>query len=157
MVSRHATSLVCMLLFSFSLSNRLVAQEKSNNNDATVVQDSQAKKTRMNKKPPQPFQWVNQLSKSESRLPNLKHATFESPSLQVEVGYCIYLPKEYAAKENVEKRYPVVYYLHGGRPGSERKSIRLVRHIDQHISSGSVSPMIYVFVNGGSGKPLQHA
>lgn len=68
-----------------------------------------------------------------------------------QVGYCIYLPPEYETES--EKRFPVVYYLHGGRPGSELKSIKLAKFIHGHIETGKVAPMIYVFVNGG---PVSH-
>ena len=52
-----------------------------------------------------------------------------------------------------DRRYPVVYYLHGGRPGSETKSVRLASYIHQHLQAKEVPPMIYVFVNGG---PVSH-
>ena len=97
---------------------------------------------------PQPFRWVNPLTR---KLPGLQHATFRSPSMGVEAGYCIYLPPQY--EQEPARRFPVVYYLHGGRPGSETRSIGLVTHIDKHIHAGSVAPMIYVFVNGG---PVSH-
>lgn len=105
------------------------------------------------RKKPTPFQWVNPLTKAERKLPGLRHSTFQSPSLDVDVGYCIYLPPNYDVDQNRSKRYPVIYYLHGGRPGSERKSVRLVQEINKHITSGDVPPMIYVFVNGG---PVSH-
>ena len=69
--------------------------------------------------------------------------------MKVDVGFCIYLPPNYAAKKNADKRFPVVYYLHGGRPGGETKSVRLTSHIDKAMQSGDVPGMIYVFVNGG--------
>ncbi|MCA8987995.1 MAG: 1,4-beta-xylanase [Planctomycetaceae bacterium] len=105
-----------------------------------------------NSKAPNAFQWVNPIPAGQQH-PRLKHATFRSPSLGTDVGYCIYLPAQYNEKKSAEKRFPVVYYLHGGRPGSETKSIGLVKLIDEHISSGEVEPMIYVFVNGG---PVSH-
>ena len=113
-------------------------------------QQSAAKKK---KKPPAAFKWVNPILTADQTLPGLKHATFNSSSLNVPVGYCIYLPTEYDLADFKEKRYPVVYYLHGGRPGSERKSIKLVTEIDKHIAAKEVPPMIYVFVNGG---PVSH-
>ncbi len=97
---------------------------------------------------PQPFRWVNPLP--EGNWPNgLKHTTFRSPSMDIDVGYCIYLPPGYEAAENAKRRYPVVYYLHGGRPGSETKSVGLVPLIDRAMQNADVAPMIYVFVNGG--------
>lgn len=104
--------------------------------------------TRTAKKAPRPFRWVNPLPKGD--WPDgLKHGTFKSPSMNVDVGYCIYLPPGYEAGKKSDKRFPVVYYLHGGRPGSETKSIRLTSFIDKAMSKGDVPDMIYVFVNGG--------
>ncbi|MFP6574580.1 MAG: alpha/beta hydrolase-fold protein [Pirellulaceae bacterium] len=94
-----------------------------------------------------PFKWVNKLPKGE--FPGLQHETFTSPSMKIPVGYCIYLPPQYHDAKQSSRRFPVVYYLHGGRPGSEVKSIRLAPFIDQAIRQGEVPPMIYVFVNGG--------
>jgi endo-1,4-beta-xylanase len=42
-----------------------------------------------------------------------------------------------------------VYYLHGGRPGGEHKSIAMATFFDEAMRAGRVPPMIYVFVNGG--------
>jgi endo-1,4-beta-xylanase len=94
------------------------------------------------------FHWINKVP--ESRAQGLKHGTFYSPTHQTDIGYYIYLPPGYAAAENAEKRYPVVYYLHGGRPGGEQKSIGLAPTFDEAIRAGRVPPMIYVFVNGGA-------
>eukprot|EP00913_Durusdinium_trenchii_P023342 g21920.t1 len=66
------------------------------------------------------------------------------------VGYCIYLPPGYEAKQ---ARYPVVYYLHGGRPGSESKSVSLAKYVHRAIVNKTIPPTIYVFVNGG---PVSH-
>jgi enterochelin esterase-like enzyme len=95
-----------------------------------------------------PFRWVNPLPDGHDTA--LKNATFRSPSLGVDVGYLILLPEEYATSC---KRYPVVYYLHGGRPGSESKSHRLAPFIDDAMKKGDIPPTMYVFVNGG---PVSH-
>ena len=58
-----------------------------------------------------------------------EHAVFRSPSLGVDVGYCVYLPPGYHEKVSAGRRYPVVYHLHGGRPGNEGKSVNLARFI----------------------------
>jgi endo-1,4-beta-xylanase len=67
----------------------------------------------------------------------------------MEVGYYVYLPKGYDLAKNAERKYPVVYHLHGGRPGSEKKSISLSAFIDQAMTNGRIQPTIYVFPNGG--------
>jgi enterochelin esterase-like enzyme len=97
-----------------------------------------------------PFKWVNPIPE-KFKLQNLHHATFKSPSMGTEVGYCIYLPTAYT--QETSKKFPVVYYLHGGRPGSESKSLGLVKYIDDAMKKGLIPPIIYVFVNGG---PVSH-
>lgn len=99
-------------------------------------------------KTPQSFHWVNPL---KQELSGVKHAKFRSPSMGIDVGYCIFLPPGY--DDNAEQRYPVVYYLHGGRPGSETKSVKLATFFQKHMQSRAVPSMIYVFVNGG---PVSH-
>lgn len=97
------------------------------------------------KKPPKPFSWSNPPTKP---LPaNVTHATFRSPSMGIDVGYCIYLPE--AHTKNPEKRFPVVYHLHGGRPGNELKSAHLASFVDAAINAATIAPTIYVFPNGG--------
>lgn len=73
--------------------------------------------------------------------------------MNCDVGYCIYLPPSYSKAPAAEQRFPVVYYLHGGRPGSEAKSVKLAAEIHRHMKRGAVAGMIYVFVNGG---PVSH-
>ena len=122
-----------------ALNSSAIAQERS-------VDDVEAKK----KKEPEPFAWVNPLP--EEHHAALRHATFTSPSMNVDVGYCILLPPSY--EEKPRKRYPVVYYLHGGRPGRETKSVRLAETINQQMNGEQpVRESIYVFVNGG---PVSH-
>jgi endo-1,4-beta-xylanase len=136
----------CLLLILLSLTLVLDcppvgAQESKNDKRAT------AKKK---KKAPQPFAWVNPLPKEHH--PALKHATFRSPSLDVEVGYAILFPPSY--ESGSARRFPVVYYLHGGRPGSEAKAVRLAPMIREAMQGENAVPeSIYVFVNGG---PVSH-
>ncbi|SKB04954.1 endo-1,4-beta-xylanase [Prosthecobacter debontii] len=112
---------------------------------------SDPKVTSAKKKKAEPaFSWVAPLENAEWAAkilpPTMKHATFTSPSMGVEVGYYIYLPPGY---EKGAARYPVVYHLHGGRPGAENKAARLARYVDEAIAKGTIEPTIYVFPNGG--------
>ncbi len=113
----------------------------------SFAQDVQ--KSASKKKVEREFSWVSRLGEvGEKYLPKgVKHGSYKSPSMGVDVGYYIYLPPGY--DENPEKRYPVVYHLHGGRPGGEHKSVKLVKFIDQAIRDGEISPKIYVWPNGG--------
>lgn len=48
-----------------------------------------------------------------AKLPvGTQHKTFHSESMNLDVGYCIYLPPDYEA--DATKRYPVVYYCTAG-------------------------------------------
>lgn len=97
-----------------------------------------------------PFSWVSPMQSAEYAKkilpPTVQHVTFKSPSMGIEVGYYIYLPPDYAAGK---ERYPVVYHLHGGRPGAENKAVRLATYVDEAIKKGTIKPTIYVFPNGG--------
>jgi len=108
-----------------------------------------SKKTKKAKKKPEPFKWIN-LPKGE--LPKgVEHHTYHSHAMNVEIGYCIYLPPSYRYqnKKAQSRRFPVVYYLHGGRPGSELKSVKLAPAIRKLHADKKVKEAIYVFVNGG--------
>ncbi len=94
-----------------------------------------------------PFSWVSP-SKAADALP-VRHGTFKSESMGLDVGYYIYLPPGYGDPDNAEKRYPVVYHLHGGRPGGEGKSVSLAKFVDAAGKAGTIEPTIYVFPNGG--------
>ncbi len=100
------------------------------------------------KKTPPPFKWVN----VPRNLPiGVEHAVFQSTSMKQPVGYCIYLPPSY--QTDINRRYPVVYYLHGGRPGNENRGIGLANYFHKYMAEAKVEEMIYVFVNGG---PVSH-
>src|SRR5688572_21932673 len=85
------------------------------------------------------FKWVNPFPKG--KYPGLHHGTFHSAANNVDVGYCIYLPPGYDDPANKDRRYPVVYWLHGGRPGGETKVVSLTPHFDNAIKKGIVPPM----------------
>lgn len=101
-----------------------------------------------NRQKAKPFAWINPLPKLDAK--GLKHGTFESRLAKQKVGYGILLPEGYASSD---ARYPVVYYLHGGRPGSEAKSVRLAEQMVRIRKENELAPVIYVFVNGG---PVSH-
>jgi endo-1,4-beta-xylanase len=80
-------------------------------------------------------------------IPGLRHGTIESTSMRRTVGFNIYLPSRYEKEPN--RRFPVVYFLHGST-GTESSDAGLARYVDAEISSGRISPVIYVFPNGGA-------
>ena len=100
------------------------------------------------KKPTSEFSWNNPPKQWTFKdLPdNLKDASFYSSSMKIKVDYYIYLPDNH---DQNTKRYPVVYHLDGGRPGSKKKSISLTNGMDHTMKNRSIEPTIYVFPNGG--------
>ena len=115
---------------------------------ATAVEPKEKRPSTSKKKARPPFRWVNPLP--ENRARGLIHGTFPSKIAKTDVGYAILLPEDY---ETNEKRYPVVYYLHGGRPGNESKSIKIADFIVKYREEHDLPPIIYVFNNGG---PVSH-
>ena len=81
-----------------------------------------------------PFRWVNPPDHTQAHH-RLTHATFLSPSMNLSVGYNIYLPPGYNQSSDRTSRYPVIYYLHGGRPGNESRSDGLVKYINNYLLS----------------------
>ena len=56
------------------------------------------------------------------------------------------LPNQYDASP--DRRYPVVYYLHGAG-GSESSSREFAWAVKQGIADGAIDEVIYIFPNGG--------
>jgi len=77
---------------------------------------------------------------------NVPHHTFRSASMQREVGYCLYLPPSY--ETNKERRYPVIYHLHGAG-GNETRSVYSASVLHEGILAGKLPELIMVFPNGG--------
>lgn len=75
----------------------------------------------------------------------LKYRTFASKAAGTDVSYTIYLPPDYETAK--EKRYPVVYWLHG-RGGSQTSAGQLAKRLNPAIRAGKAVPMIVVGVNG---------
>ena len=69
---------------------------------------------------------------------------FQSTAANARVSFHVYLPPDY---ESGEKRYPVLYWLHG--TGAGVTGIRAVaERFDRAMQVGAVPPMIIVFPNG---------
>jgi enterochelin esterase-like enzyme len=82
----------------------------------------------------------------KSLEPGVRHKGYHSASMDQQVGYNIYLPPGY---ETGERRYPVVYWLHG-RSNTEVSNGYPIQYVTDGIASGKLPAMIVVFPNGGS-------
>jgi hypothetical protein len=88
--------LTCTLVFSVAAFAALAAQTR--------------------KEPRKETKWNNP---GGPKLPGVEHGSFRSVSMEVEVGYNVALPAGYAQDD---KRYPVVYFLHGSG-GNENSDV----------------------------------
>jgi len=75
----------------------------------------------------------------------LSFQTFRSQAAGAEVSFHIYAPPAYAA--HPDRRFPVVYWLHGAGGGVSGIS-RLSSLVDEAVATGRVPPFLLVFVNG---------
>lgn len=74
-------------------------------------------------------------------------------------SFMVYLPDEY--HKTIDKRYPVIYYLHGGT-GNQREATWMIRKVHAAIQSRQMNPVIVVspqampigwYVNGNMNDP----
>ena len=80
--------------------------------------------------------------------PGVEQRTFMSAAAGTEVSYHIYRPPSY--DEQPERRFPVVYWLHGSGGGLAGISDLSARY-DRAIRRGLAPPALVVFVNGLAG------
>jgi enterochelin esterase-like enzyme len=91
-----------------------------------------------------PESWVNPPGKPP---PGVQHKTFRSNSMKHDVGYNIYLPPEYARSD---RRFPVVYLLHGGGGHESRHFFPIAAQtLDGAIKAKQMPPCICVFAMAG--------
>ena len=88
-----------------------------------------------------PLQWVTPRVEGSG----LSFHTFRSHAAGTEVSFHIYAPPAYAA--DPDRRFPVVYWLHGSGGGVSAIS-RLSSLVDEAVATGRVPPFLLVFVNG---------
>jgi poly(3-hydroxybutyrate) depolymerase len=81
----------------------------------------------------------------EIRAPGVSFHTFESTAAKTKVSYHLFTPAAYAREP--DRRFPVVYWLHGsggGLPGIPK----VAAHFAAAIEAGKTPPCLVVFVNG---------
>ena len=74
-----------------------------------------------------------------------EYRTFFSRTINQPASYQICFPPGYA--ENPERRYPVIYWLHG-LGGDQHRGTPFTEKLTAAIKAGSASAMIVVLVNG---------
>ena len=91
-----------------------------------------------------PVVWNNP---PETPLQSVTHHALDSKAMSRTVGYTVYLPPDY--KQETEKRYPVLYFLHGAGGNETSDGPAFSAIVDRMIKAGEVPPTICVFPNGG--------
>jgi poly(3-hydroxybutyrate) depolymerase len=81
----------------------------------------------------------------EIKAPGVSFHTFESAAAKAEVSYHLYSPAGYG--RDPERRFPVVYWLHGSG-GGLRGIPKVAAHFAAAIEAGKAPPCLVVFVNG---------
>ena len=77
--------------------------------------------------------------------PHVSYHTFDSTAAKSRVSYHLYMPE--ACEGDTEKRFPVVYWLHGSGGGLAGIP-KVATHFDAAIAAGKTPPCLVVFVNG---------
>lgn len=88
-------------------------------------------------------QWVTPAVKA----PRVSFHTFDSAAAKGKVSYHIYTPAPYEAAESNDRRFPVVYWLHGSGGGAAGIA-KVAAKFDAAIEAGKTRPCLVVFVNG---------
>ncbi|MFK8114555.1 MAG: alpha/beta hydrolase [Rubripirellula sp.] len=100
-----------------------------------------------------PAQWVKPPSSEVLRQTRgLVHETMESDSMGTTVGYSVVLPPSYGSGD---RRYPVVYWLHGGG-GNECSSLYTAKYWDELYTTDSIQEIILVYPNGFRSGYMDH-
>lgn len=81
----------------------------------------------------------------EIKAPGVSFHTFESAAAKAEVSYHLYSPAGYG--RDPERRFPVVYWLHGSGGGLHGIP-KVAAHFAAAIEAGQAPPCLVVFVNG---------
>ncbi len=94
------------------------------------------------------FSWQNETNNLYDLPDQLKRGSFVSPSISEHIGYYIYIPDSYYSEP--QKYFRTVYYLHGGRPGNEARSVYISNYLHKIFQENPIEPALYIFVNGGA-------
>ena len=90
---------------------------------------------------PQPVEWITRAIKA----PRVSFQTFDSAAAKTKVSYHLYTPAAY--EREPERRFPVVYWLHGSGGGLGGIA-SVAQRFDDAIEASKTPPCLVVFVNG---------
>ncbi len=92
---------------------------------------------------PDPSKWQRIFNRA-----GITDITYFSEAMGIDVNALVWVPDDYEA--NPEKRYPVLYYMHGRGGSCIEPFDTIAKSIQAAIEDGTLEPMIIVSVNGGN-------
>jgi len=108
------------------------------------VPDQRLEPGRRAQRPTKNVQWVNPNTQA---IPGLSHHILTSEAMGHDVGYVVWTPPDYST--DVNKRYPVIYFLHGAGGDESADARGFSSWAARAIAHGSLPPALWVFPNGG--------
>lgn len=91
-----------------------------------------------------PVLWVNP---GIPQMNGLSHHILKSKAMGHDVGFVVWTPDVY--QERTERRFPVIYFLHGMGGSETSDAAGFSSLVAQAIERGDIPPVICVFPNGG--------
>ena len=130
MLTPTAVALCAAVALATALTSEAVAQ------DGTVPSTQPARQERV-------VRWINDAPEG----PGLEHKVHDSAAMGHEIGYTVYTPPAYEAEP--ERRFPVLYFLHGAGGSESQDAPDFSRRVGEAIDAGTLPPMLVVFPNAG--------
>lgn len=82
----------------------------------------------------------------EPDVPRMQRVLFDSKSAGEKVSYYVFIPQPYDIDK--ERRFPVLYWLHGSGGSSPSAAAQMARRYSEAMRAGKIPPMILIFPNG---------
>ena len=82
----------------------------------------------------------------EVNAPRVQRVLFDSQSAGQQVSFYLFTPEPYDRQP--ERRFPVLYWLHGGGGSTPAAAAQMARRYAEAMRTGKIPPMLIVFPNG---------
>ena len=82
----------------------------------------------------------------EVNAPRVQRVLFDSQTAGQQVSCYVFTPANYDLEQ--ERRFPVLYWLHGSGGSTPAAAAQVARRYDEAMQTGKIPPMIMVFPNG---------
>lgn len=82
----------------------------------------------------------------EPNTPELRRVLFDSKAANQPVSFYVYTPEAYDTEK--ERRFPVLYWLHGSGGSSPGAAAQVAQRYGEAMQAGKIPPMLMVFPNG---------